>query len=51
MKRRRVDPMLQSLAHARAKGPEAEDEALNNLNRKGRRKLLSLMRKGHRHAR
>lgn len=48
--RYKVDPLISELATAHANGPEAEAKALNSLNRKGRRKLLSLIRKGHRHA-
>lgn len=48
---RKLDPMLLHLAAERAKSPEAEDAALNSLNRKGRRKLVSLLRKGQAHAR
>lgn len=52
MRRRpQFDPMLAHLTLERSKGPEAEADALNSLNRKGRRKLVSLLRKGTRHAR
>lgn len=42
--------MVRYLATERAKSPEAEDAALNSLNRKGRRKLVSMLRKGQAHA-